>query len=211
MSEWNNDLTDSISEVKDGLTRETDIVADVSPVYQWDVSDNAAAQAASYVRSFEGFGKTADYVERHFEGDDYQPGDVIPVSTRNQALEGSVAENNVPFERKTVTLTDGLTIDGVFPDFDSNHHVELGDAANDMSLHQQFTACKNDFLDHMYDDPQKLQGVTLGDMERLERPQGYTPERFVWNHNPEVGSFDLVPEHQHAVGHTGGNAFWGKK
>lgn len=210
MSEWSSEMIDSVPETQDVAdVAAQDAAADVGDAYQWDVSDSAAAQAADYVRSFDGFEKAADYVERHFEGDSFTPGDVIPVSTRNQALEGTTADNGVPFERKTVELTDGLSIEGVFPEFDSMHHVELGEDAKDMSLHQQFTACKNDFLDHMYDGPEKLEGVTIGDMERLEKPQGYAPEGLTWNHNPEVGSFDLVGD-QHAIGHTGGNALWGR-
>lgn len=176
-----------------------------------DAADSAAERAAEYVRSFEGFDKAADYVARHFEGDTFEPGDTISVSTRNQGLDGLTAENGVPFFRKEVELTDGLTLEGVFPDFGSRHHVELGDEVKDMSLHQQFSACRSDFQDHMFDDPEKLEGLTLGDMERMDAPQGYAPQNWTWNHNPRTGSFDLVSAEQHAVGHTGGNAFWGKQ
>ena len=131
------------------------------------------------------------------------------LSTRNMALDGLKSENGVSFERRTAELADGLSVEGVFPEFDSKHHVELGCAANDMSLHQQFSACREDFQDHMYDSPEKLQGITFGAMERMDLPQGYTPEGFTWQHNPETGSFDMVSQDDHSVGHTGGNALWG--
>lgn len=168
-----------------------------------------AEKAADYARSF-GFDRAADYIERHYDGDEYTPGDPIRISTRNMDLEGLAAENGVPFERRTAQLAEGLSVEGVFPAFDSRHHVELGDAAKDMSLHQQFSACRENFQDHMYDSPEKLAGITLGDMERMDAPQGYTPEGFTWQHNPETGSFDLVSRDAHSVGHTGGNALWGK-
>ena len=89
------------------------------------------------------------------------------------------------------------------------HHVELGKDAKDMTLHQQFSACRSDFQDHMYDDPERLNSFSLGEMERLELPHGYTPEGYTWQHNPETGSFDLVSREDHSVGHTGGNTLWG--
>lgn len=168
-----------------------------------------AEKAADYARSY-GFDKAADYIERHYAGDEFIPGNPIPITTRNRALDGLEAENGVPFERRTAELTDGLSVEGVFPKFDSKHHVELGSDANDMSIRQQFSACKEDFQDHMYDSPAKLQGITFGEMERMDLPQGYTPEGYTWQHNPETGSFDLVSRDEHSVGHTGGNALWGK-
>ena len=173
-----------------------------------DDIQSEAEKAADYARTY-GFDKAADYIERHYDGDKFIPGAPIPVTTRNMALEGLEAENCVSFERRTAELAEGLSVEGVFPEFDSRHHVELGSAANDMSLHQQFSACREDFQEHMYDSPEKLQDITFGAMERMDSPRGYTPEGFSWQHNPETGSFDLVSQEDHSVGHTGGNALWG--
>lgn len=173
-----------------------------------DLAVSDADKAADYARSF-GFEKAADYIERHYDGDEYIPGNPIPVTTRNMALKGTTSDNGIPFERRTAELADGLSVEGVFPEFDSRHHVELGDAANEMNLHQQFSACRKDFQDHMYESPEKLQDVSFGAMERMEQPQGYTPEGYTWQHNPETGSFDLVSQRDHSTGHTGGNALWG--
>lgn len=175
-----------------------------------DKSDiqSESEKAADYALSY-GFDKAADYIERHYDGDEFIPGSPIPITTRNMALDGLESENGVSFERRTAELADGLTVEGVFPEFDSKHHVDLGDEANDMTLHQQFSACRENFQDHMYDCPEKLQGITFGAMERMDLPQGYTPEGYTWQHNPETGSFDLVSQNDHAVGHTGGNALWG--
>lgn len=173
-----------------------------------DSSENAK-RAADYARSL-GFEKAGDYIERHYEGEDFIPGEPISISTRNMGLEGQTADNGVEFERRNAQLTDGLSVEGVFPKFESKHHVELGEIAKDMSLHQQFNACRENFQDHMYDSPDILSGITFGDMERMELPQGYTPEGYTWQHQPETGSFDLVSKDDHSVGHTGGNALWGE-
>lgn len=61
----------------------------------------------------------------------------------------------------------------------------------------------------MYDSPETIQGISFDAMERMDSPQGYTPEGFSWQHNPETGSFDLVSQDDHSVGYTGGNALWG--
>ena len=168
-----------------------------------------ADQAADYARSY-GFDKAADYISRHYDGSEFVEGDPIFIKTRNMDLEGQESENGVPFERRTVELTDGLTVEGVFPNFESRHHVELGEDANDMSIHQQFKACKEDYQAHMFDSSEKLENLTVEDMEKLNNSQGYTPAGCTWQHNPETGSFDLVSSEDHSVGHTGGNALWGK-
>lgn len=191
-------------ETTDRLSLNSDIDAGLT---DYDMSE--AEKAAEYARSF-GFEKAADYIERHYDGEVFVPGDPISITTRNMGLDSCVSDNGVAFERRTADLAEGLTVEGVFPDFESRHHVDLGSAANDLSLHEQFSACRADLQDHIYDNPDILEGITFGAMERMDLPQGYTPEGFTWQHNPETGSFDLVSRDDHAVGHTGGNALWGK-
>ena len=190
-------------ETEEKITDDVSETADIE-----DLPDDPAREAADYARSF-GFDKAADYIERHYDGDDFDPCMPIPISTRNMDLEGKEAENGVPFERRTAQLTDGLEVEGVFPVFDSFHHVELGEDAKDLSLYQQFDACKKDFQDNLYEDVD-LSAFTIGDMERMEDSLGFAPEGYTWQHNPETGSFDLVSSDDHSVGHTGGNALWGK-
>ncbi len=191
-------------ETTDNLSLNSDTDAGLT---DYDMSE--AEKAAEYARSF-GFEKAADYIERHYDGEVFVPGDPIPITTRNMGLDSCVSDNGVSFERRTADLAEGLTVEGVFPDFESRHHVDLGSAANNLSLHEQFSACRADLQDHMYDNPDILEGITFEAMERMDLPQGYTPEGFTWQHNPETGSFDLVSKDDHAVGHTGGNALWGK-
>lgn len=199
----------------DDLNEYENDMVDFESTSEWEDFDtedgiSEAEKAAEYARSY-GFEKTADYIERHYDGDIFSPGKPIPVTTRNMGLEGSVSDNGVSFTRQTVDLTDGLSIEGVFPQFESIYHVDLGSEANEMSLHQQFAACRDDLQEHMYDSPDILKDVTFGDMERMDLSHGYTPAGYTWQHNPETGSYDLVSKTQHSVGHTGGNAFWGIK
>ena len=213
-SEWSVLESAPIYEIGADSSEEFLSLKDISDFSQQLNTDNndilsAAERAAEYARSY-GFDKAADYIERHYEGDEFIPGKPIPIITRNMALEGVEADNGVRFKRRIADLADGLSVEGVFPEFDSKHHVELGKKATDMTLHQQFSACREDFQDHMYDSLDKLEGISFGAMERMDLPQGYTPEGYTWQHNPETGSFDLVSRDDHSVGHTGGNALWGK-
>lgn len=66
-----------------------------------------AGKAAQFVRSFEGFEKAADYVEHHFDGEEFDESRPIPISTRNQDLEDDISENGVAFTRREVELEDG--------------------------------------------------------------------------------------------------------
>ena len=167
--------------------------------------------AADYVRSFDGFDKCADYVERHFEGDEYSPGDVIHISTRNQSLEGDDSLEGVTFLRKEIELADGLVLEGVFPEFDSIYSVELGEKVNDMSLHQQFSACRDDFQDHLFDNKEVLENFTFGDMERMDKAHGYAPDGWTWHHDADLGTYELVRTDVHSsIGHTGSNSYSGK-
>lgn len=195
--EWEDFDSIDTSDVSNGNNLEN-IIAEVTE----------ADKAAEYARSF-GFDKAADYIGRHYDGDTFIPGEPIPITTRNMGLEGTTSNNGVPFDRRIAELAEGLSVEGVFPNFDSRYHVELGDDANEMTIHQQFNACKEDLQDHMYDTPDIVGDIPIGDMEKMDNPQGYTPEGFTWQHNPETGSFDLVSKDDHSVGHTGGNALWG--
>lgn len=205
-AEW-EDFDAGMAETTE-ISKGEDVSHDISDEIDESEELSSAQQASEYARSF-GFEKAADYIERHYDGEEFIPGDPIRITTRNMALDGEMSDNGVSFERRTAELTDGLAVEGVFPEFDSKYHVELGQNANDMSLYQQFSACREDFQDHMYDSSEILDGIAFGDMERMDLPQGYTPEGYTWQHNPETGSFDLVSKDDHSVGHTGGNALWG--
>ena len=170
--------------------------------------------AAQYLRGLEGnHEKLANYVERHYDNSmgAFSPDLPIPITTRNMDLDGqSHPSSGVEFSRQEVDMGDGVSITGVFPEFDSRFDIELGDDAKDMTLHEQFSACRDAFLDHMYDDPEILEGLTLEDMDHLD--EGYFPNGCTAQHNPRVGFFSIVDSDLHRrTGHTGGNALWTPK
>lgn len=197
----------------DDLTEDMDDLTDDWSAFDDDLSDGEdvrteAEKAADYARE-KGFPKAADYIESHYDGGDFDPDLPIRIHTRNEQLEGDTSPNGVPFERRQAELTEGLVLEGVFPDFDSRHDVDLGSEGTDMSLHRQFSACKADFQDHMYDSPDKLEGMTFGDLFRMDEPTGYAPDGWTWHHNEVTGRFELVRTEDHRrAGHTGGNAVW---
>lgn len=234
MREFDDELTDDIIEetedwsaFDDDVTDDSEDLTEEPEVEDWsafddDVADDRedlteesevedlpseADKAADYARS-KGFDKLADYIKDHYDGDEFDPHKAISITTRNMDLEGS-EQNGIPYTRREVELAEDLVIEGVFAGFDAKHTVELGDAARDMSLHHQFKACKEDFQEHMFDDPSKLEGITFGDMFRLDKPNGYAPEGWTWHHNEVTGRFELVSSEEHSKnGHTGGDALW---
>ena len=172
-----------------------------------DLAESSPADLAAAYAYERGFDKAADYISRHFDAESFTPGDIIQIRRRNQDLDGQ-ALDGVSFQRQEIQLADDFILTGVFPEFESLHHVELGKTARDMTLYEQFSACKADFQDHMYDLPLS-KSISFGDMERMDTSQGFAPRGWTWNHGADVGSFDLVPTETHKkYGHTGGNALW---
>ncbi len=186
---------------------ENDVTDDVED----EIYDRTAAEkAADYIREYnEKYEKAASYVERNFiGGDQFIPGEDINIKTRNQDLLGDETLEDVKFVEKTIELGDEVRLKGVFPEFKSNHTVELGDQIHDMTDYQQFKACKEHFQEHMYDDPSKLEGITIGDMEALDYKNA--PEGFTWHHEADFGKLSLVARELHEkYRHTGTRALCG--
>lgn len=100
------DWTDFDAEVIEDLNDKTAETPDVSEVSldlgsEEEAMLSEAEKAADYARSF-GFEKAADYIARHYDGDKFIPGDPIPITTRNMALEGMQSDNGVSFERRKI-------------------------------------------------------------------------------------------------------------
>ncbi len=104
--------TEELSDATDASSFSTGLELDESDIQL------EAEKVADYVRSF-GFDKAADYIERHYDGYEFIPRSPIPITTRNMALDGLESENGVPFERRTAELANGLTVEDVFPKFES--------------------------------------------------------------------------------------------
>ena len=130
-----NDLNDIISETSDSLEDDMSETSDWAG-FDFDETNRVstdteelsdATDASSFSTGLEldesdiqlEAEKAADYIERHYDGDEFIPGSPIPITTRNMALDGLESENGVPFERRTAELANGLTVEGVFPKFES--------------------------------------------------------------------------------------------
>ena len=89
-------------------------------------------KAADYLRGLDHQEILADYVEKHYDDSlwDFSPDLPIPITTRNMDLEGECHPSGVEFTRQEVDMGDGVTISGVFPEFESRFDTDLGDEAN---------------------------------------------------------------------------------
>jgi len=128
-------------------------------------------------------------------------------STRNSWLEGkNHQETDVPFETDIVKLDD-KTIEGVFPNFQSEAEINLPKEMYNESDFTQFRECNNQLAEQVENDPDlanKFNSNQLEQIKNFDNPDGYT-----WHHHQQPGRMQLVDTKIHALtGHTGGQAIW---
>ena len=136
---------------------------------------------------------------------------VIHYKTDCEYMEGKENERGIPYERKTVEIN-GITIEGVFPVFDSTFDVQLPEDLLQNSNLKQFKECNHQLYEAIEKDPElkaKFTDEQIEDIENMDTPTGY-----VWHHNEEVGKMQLVKVEDHdrtqgGAAHTGGKALWG--
>lgn len=136
---------------------------------------------------------------------------VIHYKTDCEHMEGKENERGIPYERKTVEIN-GITIEGVFPVFDSDFDVQLPEDLLQNSNLKQFKECNHQLYEAIEKDPEleaKFTDEQIEDIENMDTPTGY-----VWHHNEEVGKMQLVKVEDHdrtqgGAAHTGGKALWG--
>ncbi len=131
--------------------------------------------------------------------------------TDREDLEGKTSENGVRYERKSVVIK-GITIEGVFPVFDSAFDAQLPEDLEKASNAKQFKECNRQLKEAVQSDPNIRNQFTSEQLEDIE--DGKNPEGYVWHHNEETGKMQLVKieDHDRAQGgaaHTGGKALWG--
>lgn len=134
---------------------------------------------------------------------------VIHYRTDRCDLEGKTSENGVPYERKQIVIN-GITIEGVFPKFDSAYTTELPPEKQKSNTYAK--ECNAKLKEAIQNDPDLRSRFTdeqLNDIENNRTPTGY-----VWHHNEVPGKMELVKrcDHDRAIGgaaHTGGSALWG--
>lgn len=134
---------------------------------------------------------------------------VIHYKTDRCDLKGKTSENGVPYERRRIVIN-GVTIEGVFPKFESVFDTEL--APDNLKTKAYAKECNAALKEAIANDPELRSKFTPEQIKDIE--EGRTPTGYVWHHNEEPGKMQLVKRENHdrAIGgaaHTGGNSLWG--
>ena len=127
---------------------------------------------------------------------------------RNESLEGECHPvTGVRFERKTVDV-DGEKVEGVFPQFESTHTVELPEELREASNKEQFKFANESLQEAVEQDPDLASAFSAEQLEQIKN--GDRPDGYVWHHAENPGELQLVDKDVHdRTGHTGGQAVWG--
>lgn len=131
----------------------------------------------------------------------------------NSSLAGDVhPTTGVPFEKRTVTLSSGERVEGVFPKFDSQFDARISSDLLTSSNRAQFKECNSQLLRAIESDSKLSSRFSAQQIEQIREGvlDGSAPDGFVWHHNEEEGLIQLVDRAVHeATGHTAGKAIWG--
>ncbi len=138
---------------------------------------------------------------------------VVHYKTDCQDKEGQKSDCGVPYERKRFDYN-GITIEGVFPVFDSVFDTQLSEEDYKSSSGKQFNECNKALKKAIENNPELKKQFTKEQLEDIEN--GRTPRGYTWHHAEEPGKMQLVKteDHDRRVGgaaHTGGNSIWGNK
>ena len=133
------------------------------------------------------------------------------IDTINDDLAGTEhAETGVPFEEKTIEITDEDIKEGAFPVFDSDFTVVLDEKMYLESDTNQFNVANDTLYQAIQENPSLSSDLGLSQADVQALANGETPEGYTWHHNEEPGVLQLVDEETHAqTGHTGGREIWG--
>ncbi|MCR2802294.1 HNH endonuclease [Paenibacillus soyae] len=164
------------------------------------------------VDGVDGVGGVADAAEAPTDVDTVNadaPTDVQVIDTINSDLVGTEhPETGVPYETKTIQLTDGQWVEGVFPDFNEVYAYELPESMYLQTDDVQFSYLNDQLANDIANDPALAATFTADQMEDIHN--GDTPEGYVWHHTEEPGRMELVEVEEHAhSAHTGGRELWG--
>lgn len=137
----------------------------------------------------------------------------VQYKTDRHDLEGKQGANGVEYERKNVVIN-GVTVEGVFPVFDSVFDVQLPDNLLKSSNGAQFGECNKQLKAAVEADPELRKKFTPDQLDEIA--DGDTPTGYTWHHNEEPGRMQLVKTADHdrtqgGAAHTGGKSLWGDK
>lgn len=155
--------------------------------------------------------KSDDQAEEIQPTADSEAEEICPDRTiicRNESLAGDVHPvTGVPFEQKVIEIN-GEKVEGVFPQFESVHTVELPEELHLASNKEQFDYANDKLRDAVANDPELRSQFTDEQLEQIEN--GDRPDGYVWHHAENPGELQLIDRDTHdRTGHTGGQVLWG--
>lgn len=132
------------------------------------------------------------------------------IPTKNSNLEGTAHPvTGVEFVRKTVETDTGELVEGVFPDFESIHDVQLPPELEKATDNVQFKECNSQLKDWVVKNPEQAK-EKFSEEQLVDIMSGRTPDECTWHHNEDKGKMQLMDSEIHAkTGHTGGKKIWG--
>lgn len=135
--------------------------------------------------------------------------DVEVVDTINSELAGTEhPETGVPYQSKTIQLSDGQWVEGVFPDFDEVCAYDLSESLYLQTDYVQFSYLNDQLANDIVNDSELAANFTAEQIVEIQ--SGETPEGYVWHHTEKPGHMELVSESEHMnSAHTGGRVLWG--
>ena len=140
---------------------------------------------------------------------------VIHYKTTNQHLEGKTSVNGISYKRVRFEYN-GVTIEGVFPEFNSAFDFNLD--ISDYKSNAYAKICNEQLKVAVEENPDLRNFFTEQQLQDIA--EGITPTGFVWHHNEKPGLMQLVKRVDHdktlyndtpgiTPAHTGGSSIWG--
>lgn len=196
----------SKSEVKDSNNQDTSDVQEKT--YDYDENGTRELTDEEKQKLTEALGWSDKKIEENCRIDENGK---IHYKTDCQDKEGTASECGVMYVRKTIVYN-GVEIEGVFPEFDSNFDTYLEESDYQSSSTKQFSECNKKLKEAIENDPDLKSEFTDEQLKDIE--EGRTPRGYTWHHSEEPGKMQLVKteEHDRRIGgaaHTGGNSIWG--
>ena len=175
------------------------------------ITDDLAEHIVGFHDYLDGDAASEDYTDGLITGNESKI--VEYIITKNESLENSRHPvTGVEFERKTVDHPSGRKVEGVFPKFESEFTAKIPKEMYQSSDKVQFCECNKQLSKAIADDPELAKKFTPEQIDQIKEGEsdGTAPDGYVWHHNEEAGTLQLVDFDTHSkTGHTGGRAIWG--
>lgn len=132
---------------------------------------------------------------------------VFHLECRNSIYEGKRHPvSDVSFERRRISIN-GVTIEGVFPKFQSVTELRLPENLQRAAESKQFDYLNTQLREAIDRNPGLRAKFTDQQIEMIK--SGRNPAGYTWHHNESRGVMQLVETKTHAItGHTGGDSIW---